>query len=58
MLEVSAHLAAAAASLVTVGWRLSTETKKYEREWWMFMAGQMANVGFQLAMVERFLWWK
>lgn len=53
MLEVSAHLAAALASLVTLVWRLRTDTKRYEVEWYVFVLGHLINVGFQLVIAVR-----
>lgn len=54
MIEVSAHVAGGLASMVTLVWRLRTDTKRYEPEWWMFVAGHLANVTIQLiAGIER-----
>lgn len=50
MLEVSAHIAAASASMLTLLWRLTTETKRFKLEWWMFLLGHLVNVGFQLGL--------
>lgn len=57
MLEISGNLAAATASLVTLVWRLRTDTKRYETEWWMFVLGHLANILVQLAIaVGRISW--
>lgn len=56
MIEVSAHVAGALASMVTLVWRLTTDTKRYEPEWWMFVVGHIVNVALQLiAGIERLL---
>lgn len=48
MIEVLAHFAGGLASLLTVGWRLATETKKFDREWWWFVLGHGTNVTIQV----------
>lgn len=48
MFEATTHAAAALASLVTLVWRLRTDTKRYEPEWWTFVLGHLINVALQL----------
>lgn len=48
MIEAFAHFAGGLASLLTVGWRLATGTKKFDPEWWGFVLGHGANVTIQV----------
>lgn len=48
MIQIWAHLVAAAATLMVMRWRWSTETKKWDKDWWAFMAFQGANVVVQI----------
>jgi hypothetical protein len=43
-MNTAAHLFAAAAGLFVMRWRMKTETKKFDLDWWLFMIFQAANV--------------